>query len=215
MDTDVSFELRTTQRNEDKILYRLKLAKYVPGPPKYGKDKKEVGWDFESPFQLKFRVVRFKMGETGNDREDYKTLITSLDRDEFPLEEIKKLYHFRWGIETSFRELKYDVALSHIHTKKDVAAMQEIMASLVMYNFCMCIAMDVVIKQKETNKYQYQINFSFAFFVCKDYYQARGPDPPDIIPQIAKETIPIRPGRSDRRKTVQSKAFVPFIYRVS
>ena len=215
LDTDVSFELRTTQRNEDKILFRQRKAKWIPGPSKFGKEKKDVLWDFESPFRMTLRVVRFKLGDTGNNREDFKTIVTSLDRNEFPLEEIKKLYHFRWGIETSFRELKYDVSLSHIHTKKDSAAMQEILASLIMYNYCMCIAMDVVVKQKAENEYEYQINFSFAFFVCKDHYRCRDPDPPDIVPQIAKETLPIRPGRSDRRKSIQAKPFIPFIYRVS
>ena len=37
----------------------------------------------------------------------YETLITNLWIDEFPAEDIKILYKMRWGIETSFRELKY------------------------------------------------------------------------------------------------------------
>ena len=33
-----------------------------------------------------------------------ETLITNLD---FPADELKKLYNMRWGIETSFRDLKH------------------------------------------------------------------------------------------------------------
>lgn len=32
------------------------------------------------------------------------------------MEEIKKLYAMRWGIETSFRELKYAIGLACFHT---------------------------------------------------------------------------------------------------
>ena len=31
---------------------------------------------------------------------------------------IKELYHMRWGIETSFRELKYAIGLTSFHSKK-------------------------------------------------------------------------------------------------
>lgn len=44
--------------------------------------------------------------------------MTNLDRTEFPLEEIKELYNKRWGIETSFRELKYAIGLNALHSKK-------------------------------------------------------------------------------------------------
>lgn len=214
-DTDVSFELRTTQTKIDKELYKKGKAKFVTGLSKYGKEKKEVAWDFESPFRMSFRVVRFKISDTGNDRNDYETIVTSLDRAEFPAEEIKKLYHFRWGIETSFRDLKYPIELTRMHTKKDKAALQEIYARLLMYNFCMCITMDVIVEQKDTRKYVYQVNITHAIYLCKDYFRCHDPDPPDIESLIGKWILPVRPGRSDRRKAVLIKSFVPFVYRVS
>ena len=51
------------------------------------------------------------------------------------LEEIKELYHKRWGIETSFRELKYAIGLSALHSKKRESIKQEIYARLLLYNF--------------------------------------------------------------------------------
>lgn len=42
----------------------------------------------------------------------------------------------RWGIETSFSELKYIVGLVNMHCKKEEFAKQEIFARLTMYNFC-------------------------------------------------------------------------------
>lgn len=51
--------------------------------------------------------MRFKISE-----DSYETNITNLDTEEFPSEKIKELYHLRWDIETSFRELDHD-ARSH------------------------------------------------------------------------------------------------------
>ena len=45
-------------------------------------------------------------------------LITNLDSCLFPLSALKTLYARSWGIETSFRSLKYTVGLIHLHAKK-------------------------------------------------------------------------------------------------
>lgn len=44
--------------------------------------------------------------------------LMNLEAKEFPLERIKELYYRRWGIETSFRELKYAIGLASLHGKK-------------------------------------------------------------------------------------------------
>ncbi|MDY5654095.1 MAG: transposase, partial [Erysipelotrichaceae bacterium] len=49
-------------------------------------------------YEMKFRVVRIRID--GN-KEEYESVITNLDRAEFPKEEIKDLYIRRWNIMTS------------------------------------------------------------------------------------------------------------------
>lgn len=58
-------------------------------------------------YPIEFRVVRFKITEN-----TYECIITNLSDVDFPPEEIKKLYGARWGIEHSFREIKYTVGLT-------------------------------------------------------------------------------------------------------
>lgn len=64
-------------------------------------------------YDLHFRVVRFLISD-GN----YETVYTNLDAEDFPIGKIKDLYRVRWGIETSFRALKYAVGLASLHDKK-------------------------------------------------------------------------------------------------
>jgi len=51
--------------------------------------------------------VQFKIAE-----DIYETIVTNLDRGEFRTEELKRMYNLKWGIEVSFRELKYTVCLN-------------------------------------------------------------------------------------------------------
>ncbi len=120
-------KIRTTQTNEDKELYKAGKAKYISGASKFGKYKKSQTWDFESPFDTTIRIIRIML-PNGN----YETLATSLNRFEFPAERLKELYAMRWGIESSYRELKYAIGLTNFHARKDDSIKQEIFASLIM-----------------------------------------------------------------------------------
>lgn len=72
-------------------------------------------------FPITFRVVRFLIDESR-----YEAILTSLNEKEFPANAIKELYAMRWGIETSFRELKHTLALNKFHSKKVGHIHQEI-----------------------------------------------------------------------------------------
>ena len=81
-------------------------------------------------FTLRFRLVRLKLPNG-----KVEVLVTDLPQKSFPSKELKKLYDMRWGIETSFRELKYTVGLLHFHGKKAAFICQEVFARLLLYNF--------------------------------------------------------------------------------
>ena len=102
LDTDINMSISTTQTNEDKALGRHWIQTQKNKSKTYSKKTINRNWDFPSPYNLRFRVVRFQL-DTG----EYETLVTTLPRDKFSLYTLKDLYHMRWGIETSFRELKY------------------------------------------------------------------------------------------------------------
>lgn len=160
-------------------------------------------------YKMKLRVLRFKISET-----EYECVITNLPTEEFTAEEIKKLYAMRWGIETSFRELKYAVGLSSFHAKKREYIIQEIWARLILYNFCEIITTHVSIR-KCTKKHNYQINYTFAIHICRYFISKMAEkSPPDVEALISKEILPIRPGRHDPRKVDHKKA-VSFLYRVA
>ena len=160
-----------------------------------------------SLYYLPFRVVRFKISDSS-----YETVITNLDEVEFPPDELKRLYGMRWGIETSFRELKYTVGLLHFHAKKVENITQEIFARLIMYNFSELITSHVVI-QKTNRKHPCKANFSVAVHVCRQFLLGNI-SPPDVEATISKNVSVTRTGRSNPRNMVVKHA-VSFLYRVA
>lgn len=120
----------------------------------------------------------------------------------------------RWGIETSFRELKYAVGLTSFHSKKKEYIIQEIGARLILYNFCEVITANVIL-DKCTKKHSYQINYKFAIHIYRYFISKRAEkSPPDVEALISKEILPVRPGRHDPRKVDHKKA-ISFLYRVA
>lgn len=206
-DKDIEFTVTTTQTNTDKVNGYI----FIQTGSKKGKENSPSTaiskWDFNSPCRLKIRFVRVQL-DTG----EFETVATSLDRTAFPINRIKELYFMRWGIETSFRDLKYTSGIVNLLSKKDDLIRQEIYASLIMFNFCARIAVAITIHKNKT-KFGYKANFKAAFSACRKFYLGIR-NGPEVILDICKNLTPIRPGRRDNRK-IKPKSFVSFSYRVA
>ncbi|QOR34893.1 IS4 family transposase [Clostridium sp. 'deep sea'] len=201
---DVEFNLILT-RKLSKVRANSKLYKYIHHTSSFSyfdEDKCHF-------YPFSFRVVRVQI-----EKDVYHSFITNLPTDEFPKSKIKMLYHMRWGIETSFRELKYSIGLTAFHAKKMDSIFQEIFARLTMYNFCAIITLHTIIKQKLSNKHYYQINFTQAIYICKRFFSWKDENPPDVETLIKRYVQPIRLDRKFSRN-VKKKSFISFIYRIA
>lgn len=206
VDCNIAFTITTTQTNEDKKNGYIHLQ--VPKESKTGSKTRRGRWDFPSPYPMRFRICRFLL-----DNGEFETVATSLPST-FTLEDIKKLYHLRWGIETSFRDLKYTLGLVHLHGKSDKNAEQEIYASLVAFNYTSRICREVVVRQPKDSIYAYRVNFKMAVMLCKEYIRTPKADGDKLMENIARYTVPIRPNRQDQRN-LRTKGFPGFVYRVA
>lgn len=208
-DIDIDLKLTRKQTNEVKELlkdrnhYKLiakdKTFDYLP--------EKSRKSDPTVMYRLPFRIVRFKITD-----DTYEVVVTNLDRMNFSPQTLKELYFKRWGIETSFRDLKYTIGLLHFHSKKVEYILQEIYARLIMYNFSKIITLQVII-EKKSRKYDYKINFSVAAHICREFFLGKV-TPPNIEALIARYITPIRPGRT-RPRNMSEKTSISFMYRVA
>lgn len=210
LDCDLTIGITTSQTKEDKAAGRH----FIQTGSKKGKKNSEKTaiskWDFASPYNLKIRVVRFQL-DTGK----YETLVTTLPRDKFSSDDLKELYHQRWGIETAFRQLKYPTGLVNIKAKSVDMALQEIYISLIKYNYSESIIGEVVVYQSKKNKHTYVVNHTAAIQLCLDFFRNRSKDVRKLELEILRYILPYRSGRKDKRKTIQAKSFVWFAYRIA
>lgn len=160
---DIVINTTLTRKQTNEV--KKNLADYKIIPKKSPFDYLDLHKNKFYPITL--RIVRFKLSENS-----YECIITSLDKNEFPAERIKELYHLRWGIETSFRELKYAIGLSNFHAKKVAYITQEIFVRMIMYNFCELITTSVILSQKDT-KHNYQVNYTMAIHISRFFLKIR------------------------------------------
>ncbi len=205
---DQVVHLLLTKKQTKEVKAHPEIYKFVPSTSTFDfLDLKENVF-----YPMSFRVVRFTLPGGA-----YETVITNLSAADFPPEELRSIYNMRWGIETSFRALKYTVGLTNFHAKKRGFIIQEIFARMIMYNFTEMMTSHVVISQMD-KQHPYQVNFTVAVYVCRRFLRSRDDEPPpDVEALIRKNILPIRfvrPGHKDTRK-VRSQSVVSFVYRVA
>ena len=170
-----------------------------------------IEYGSKDTYPMTFCIVRFQIPGGG-----YECIVTNLPRDEFPPERIKKLYFSRWGIETSFRKLKYTVGLSNFHAYKSEYVKQEIWARMITYNITETLISHTVLEKKET-KHSYKVNFSSAVHICRSFLRPAAEERTlDVAALLQRELIPIRNERQyPRLKTAHFRKPRYFIYRAA
>lgn len=219
-DKDMTFEI-TTSRTFFRAWRKEKPhLKYMRHPMRhYKEERSENGdnkrWDFEQHCFVKCRVVKFKINDPKSGKEVWEVLITNLNRFEFPIEKMKEMYHMRWDIETSFRELKYALGAVQFHSKKDDFIRMELFCHFTMFNAVSRNIACVKVPQQKENKHSYVVDFKMATKITRKYFRIHRNDPPDrIYVEILSYTVPVREGRQDKRN-MKSKTAIWFVYRVA
>lgn len=209
-DTFIDLHLSAGRTEEHWELYKNKNRyKRISHPENFDyfvNDKGER--DIYKFYHLPFRILKIQL-----DDNSFETIITNLPVDTFPLNEIKKLYSMRWGIETSFRDLKYPLGLLHFHSKKTDLVYQEIYAHLLMYNFVSLMITGQNV-QCENRKHCYKSSFSMAILASRLFFREKISQE-TVIMILSKYLTPIRPDRKAIRRKKKDRSVMSFNYRLS
>lgn len=199
---DIIFERWLTRRN----------TKTIKAEPEVYKSIASRTFDYLEPkskrlYYICFRIVSFVLPNGSTE-----IVFTNLPKEEFTFKELQELYNMRWGIETSFRDIKYAAGLLFFHSKKKELVLQEIYAKLIVYNFSELIAGSIVVEKKD-RKYAYKINFSLAIAICVEFLRRNSASSSmDVVTLIGRELVPIRPDRHSPRY-LRARTATTFLYR--
>lgn len=146
-------------------------------------------------YNISLRVVRVEISPGS-----FENLITNLPDHEFDMDDLRELYHLRWTEENAYRDMKYALCLKELHSKNYEHVIKEIWAKTILHNFSSEIALNVEIEEKE-RKYQYQVNYSEAVKICRDFLRIRDNSTvQDTEGLIAQNIEAVRPGRTFPRQ---------------
>lgn len=209
---DKCVTLKLTRRSTNEIKEMKKtdaFIRYIRGDFDYlPKDyDRKVPAQF---YELPVRIVRFKVKNTT------EVIMTNLSKEEFSASEIKKIYGMRWGIETSFRDLKHTIGLNYYHTKKSDSILQEIYSRMVMYNFCQLVTNSAKIKRPKSRngrKFAYKINFSQSVQISREFLRNKIRCK-DVLELIEKYILPIQGGK-DHPRTKSPRREIYFNFRLA
>lgn len=162
---------------------------------------------------IPLRVLKIK---TSPDTCEY--ILTNLPYS-FDLNDIKEIYHWRWGIEVSFRFLKHANGLLHFHCKKPEYLKQEIYANLILYNFGIFLANEAARenqkkKRRSNNKYQYEVDISTALKLSRKYYlRSEDRKPTDILRLMQKYVHAVKETYRHFERHLRAISAIRFGYR--
>jgi len=141
-----------------------------------------------------------------------------MDRNLYPHQIFKDLYHLRWTAEENYKIVKCRIEIENFSGKSVESVYQDFHAKVFALNLTAALthpAQDSVAAKKEDKKHSYKINLTQALSKMKDsvvlLFQHQ-----NILELLNKlfelfiNTIePVRPGRNYRRKHKTSRGFHP------
>jgi hypothetical protein len=202
---DMLFHIELTKKQTKQVKANPARYRFVPKTSRF--DFCDLHHTYFYP--LDFRVVAVELSPGY-----FEYLVTNLDASLFPPAKLKHLYRLRWGVESSFRDLKYTIGLSGFHSKRAEFIAQEVFARLILYNLCELVASHAALP-KVSKSLVYQLNFSAAVHIFRRvFFLAPDESPTDVVSLIRSFLLPVRPNRSDPRK-VKFRSALPFLYRIA
>lgn len=170
----------------------------------------------EDSHEFTIRVCRFRL-----DNGTYECLMTNLTKTKYPTHKLRKLYYKRWGIEVAWGRCKSPLAMEAFNTRNPALVMQDILGTLIEYNFvrAVCIISGQVLTERNSdsgNKYAQEPDFSHAVRPCVRFLLHRSyPDGTGLIERILRHCHCVRPNRTAPRGRIRKHGPVPFVGRAS
>lgn len=208
---DFTTTIYVTKRQKKKLFFKNgKKTKFLKTKKKNNEFDAFRNCDI-TPVTLRF--VRFPLT-----KDSYEILVTNLSAEEFSAEELKEIYNMRWGIETSYKELKYAAGLNGFHSKKREYIEQEIWSKLILYNYGEAVAMRISVERihkKKELKLKYELNYTTVMYLCRLFLKELSSiTAVSLEGTIERNILPVRKGRNAFRMK-RPVAPASFCYRTA
>lgn len=157
------------------------------------------------PAEITVRIIRFTATLRGLRQRRVTLVTTLLDPGLYPAEQIIALYARRWSLELCFRDLKTTMGMERLRCQSPAMAQKELLTYLIAHNLVRCVmaeAATLCCVQLD------RLSFKGSLDALRQYSAAIAQAPgrklrrqlwEDLLLSLARDLIPLRPGRLEPR----------------
>ncbi len=209
----IQFITRMHQRVKISKLRKLKIFSHDDMLVEMRLDAKYRRAHPDAPEKIVVRVIRARI--SGRDGKAWLYVVTSLlSATDYPASEIVALYAQRWRIETLFREFKIDLSADVLRSKTVAGIEKEIAARVTALNTIRVLMLNAAVQKSAdvlrisfVQTLRTVINFAPGFATQK--FERLPRLYRRMLEEIARQTVPDRPGRKEPRMTRREKRHYP------
>ncbi|TCL53423.1 DDE family transposase [Hydrogenispora ethanolica] len=197
-----------TRLTEAKINFVMRVSSHFIKEVNQVKSQDEIVAFWYKGQTYRIRVLKFMLSSGVEE-----ILISSLLEPSFTIDDFMELYFKRWGIETKYNELKHRLEIENFTGETPITVEQDFYASMYLSNMAALAKMDSDEQIQERNhdknlKYEYQTNMNILIGKLKDRLILMILEPSSrrrkkvldqLMREIARNAVPIRPGRTHPR----------------
>ena len=153
------------------------------------------------PEQMEIRIVSFK-AKSKDQAEQFDVVTTLVDHEEYPADEIGKLYGYRWHVELDIFSIKQSLNLDHLRCKSPDMIRREFWVTLLAYNMVRLVcAQAAFVHDKLARRMSFTVacNTLISQWVMPSDESTRQELNKHYLYQIASGEVGKRPGRIEPR----------------
>jgi hypothetical protein len=173
----------------------------------------------ERPTTITVRIVRFHLATKGYRSRSILLVTTLLDSKLYPLKELAALYARRWRLELCFRDLKTQMGMEQLRCQTPDMVEKEALAYLVAHNLVRCVIAEAIACYRVELE---RVSFKGTVDALRQYTQtmtqARSRKKRqelwrDLLSNLARDLVPLRPGRREPRAVKHRPKPFPLLTR--
>jgi hypothetical protein len=171
------------------------------------------------PAEIRVRIIRFTAVCRGFRTQRLTLVTTLLDAELYPAAELIALYLRRWRLELCLRDVKTTLGLERLRCQSPAMVRKELLAGLIAHN----LVRGVMAEAARTCDAELQrLSFKGTVDALRQYSAVMGQAPTnrlkrklwqDLLRAVARDPVPLRPGRTEPRAVKQRPKPFPLLNR--
>jgi hypothetical protein len=171
------------------------------------------------PGEIRVRIIRFTAVCRGFRTQRITLVTTLLDVQQYPAAELIALYLRRWRLELCLRDVKTTLGLEHLRCQSPAMVRKELLSGLIAHNLVRCVMAEAA---QCFDAELERLSFKGTLDALRQYSAAMGRARTrraqrtlwlDLLRAVARDPVPLRPGRTEPRAVKRRPKPFPLLNR--